>query len=337
MKRTMRTRAMAGAVTVLAAGMLAGCAAEVPVPEADPVTTGPALTVEQEAEVVTSVSTVLEKASAENNTAVLAERLAGPALASRTSQLTVAAAIGDAKYVTPLPSQMVQIVVPVTETWPRTSYGVSKQEGTKTPALVVMDQPTARDPYKLWAWVRLIPGITLPQFAPPDVGSEAPAADDASLIMTPADAVAQYADVLTTGDTSAFAPAFEPDVFRKQVTDKVAEQLAVENFAAAEGKYTVTFTPRGDAPVHAVRTLDGGAVVIGVLDATDLVTVQTGGTAPPSPNFPSQKVHFGAQPVTNVLRTTYLDTVALYVPPAGSTEKVSLLGYEQVVVGASNK
>lgn len=330
-------RIAAGLATLLSAGLLAGCATEIPVPVADAAVAGPALTVEQEAEVVTAVSTVLEQASAENNTDLLTPRVAGPALAVRSSQLKVAAAIGDAKFVTPLPAQMVQIVVPVTETWPRTTYGVSKQEGTQAPALVVMEQTTARDPYRLWTWVRLAPGITLPQFATPDVGSEALAAEDTSLLVTPTDAVAQYAAVLPSGDSSEFAPTFKADSFRKLITDNVTQQNAVENFAAAGGSYTYSFTPRKDAPPRSVRTADGGAVVIGVLDSVATVTVQEGGTAQTSDNAPIQKALFGTQATTNILRTTYLDTVALYVPPAGSQEQIELLGYEHVAVAATNK
>ncbi|NEB06618.1 fibronectin type III domain-containing protein, partial [Streptomyces sp. SID13726] len=72
-----------------------------------------------------------------------------------------------------------------------TSYAVSVQpESLQTPRLSVLEQASARDAYQLWAWVRLLPGVTMPSFADPSIGSEAVAPDDSSLLVTPTDAVA---------------------------------------------------------------------------------------------------------------------------------------------------
>ncbi len=101
---------------------------------------------------------------------------------------------------TELPTEAQQVVIPTTQTWPRTSFAVSVQpENLQTPRLSVLEQDTARGDYQLWAWVRLLPGVTMPSFADPSIGSEDVAPDDSSLLVTPTDAVAQYADVLNLG------------------------------------------------------------------------------------------------------------------------------------------
>ncbi|MEK8228172.1 hypothetical protein NKG05_22000 [Oerskovia sp. M15] len=186
--------------------LLAGCASELPTPAADATSTTPvpALTVEQMAEVREAVGTTLEEANANSDPSQLATRLAGPALALRTSQLTVAAARQNGDLVTVLPTDVQQDVITTTDSWPRQAYAVTVQpEDLQSPRLLGYEQGTARDLYKLWAWVRLFPSVELPSFAGAAVGSESVPLDDPSLLVTPADAVAQYADVLTLGRVRA--------------------------------------------------------------------------------------------------------------------------------------
>lgn len=78
------------------------------------------------------------------------------------------------------------------------------------------------------------PGLRMPAFADAKIGSEILAPDDSSLLISPQDVVAQYADLLTTGDGSAFADSFEPaaeDPFRtllKGIAESQGALLAQE-------------------------------------------------------------------------------------------------------------
>ena len=326
-----RTAALAGAVA--GAVLLAGCAAPLPTASPDPTPTEavPALTTDQMAEVRTAVGTTLEAAGATNDATQLAGRLAGPALALRTSQLAVAATRGNQDLVTNLPTDVQQDIITTTDTWPRQAYAVTVQpEDLQSKRLLAYEQTTARDPYKLWAWVRLFPSATLPKFAGAAVGSEAVPMDDASLVMTPADAVAQYADVLTLGAGSGFAGSFGDDPLRAWVASNATLQLA--ELTKAEGTMTMTFTPTPDQ-ARAVRTADGGAMVMAGLSALETRTVEAGGTI--APGSETEKALFGASTATNTLNVGYTTMVAMYIPPAGAPTGVQVLGMENVATSVT--
>jgi hypothetical protein len=326
-----RTAALAGALA--GAILLAGCASPLPspAPDAAPADAVPALTTDQMLEVRTAVAQTLEQAGATNDTALLGNRLTGPALSLRTSQLAVAAARGDAGLVTNLPADVQQDVITTTETWPRQAYAVTVQpEDMQSPRLLAYEQTTARDPYKLWAWVRLFPSATLPSFHSAAVGSEAVPADDATLLMTPADAVAQYADVLTLGAGSAYAGSFGDDPLRAWVASNATLQMA--ELTKAEGTMTMTFTPM-PGEVRAVRTSDGGAMVMAGLSGLETRTIEEGGKI--APGSETEKALFGGNTPTNKLNVGYTTMVAMYIPPADAGTTVQVLGMENVATSVA--
>ncbi|QJW36202.1 hypothetical protein [Cellulosimicrobium protaetiae] len=315
--------------------LLGACAVPLPTPQPDPTQdpAPPVLTESQETVVLDAVASALAAAGESNDPAQLDGRVTGPALAIRTSQLAVAAARGNADLVTELPTDVQQVVIPTTQTWPRTSYAVSVQpESLQTPRLSVLEQAGARDAYELWAWVRLLPGVTMPSFADPSIGSEAVAPDDSDLLVTPTDAVAQYADVLNLGGGSGFAGAFEDDSFRTQLADRA--QAWTTALEPAAGQYALTFTPNPDEQVRAVRTADGGALVVGAMTSLESMTAEEGAQVPP--DLETIKALYGTTAPTNVLKVGYVDVVALYVPPAGSEEKIRVLGNEHVATSVAN-
>lgn len=326
-----RTAAVAGVLA--GALLLAGCASSVPsvAPDPTPSEAVPALTADQMAEVRTAVGATLDEASATNDPTVLPNRLAGPALTLRTSQLAVAAARGNADLVTVLPTDVQQDIITTTNSWPRQAYAVTQQtEDMQSPRLLAYEQTTARDPYKLWAWVRLFPSAQLPAFAGPAVGSESVPMDDPSLLVTPADAVAQYADVLTLGTGSAYAGSFGDDPLRAWVASNASLQMT--ELAKADGSLTMTFTPVADQ-ARAVRTTDGGAMVMAGLSALETRTVEEGGTI--APGTETEKALFGASPTTNKLNVGYTTMIAMYIPPAGATTGVQVLGMENVATSVA--
>ncbi|MFB8229142.1 hypothetical protein [Cellulosimicrobium sp. NPDC055967] len=315
--------------------LLAACSAPLPTPQPDPTQDPPppVLSEAQETEVLDAVASALAAASEANDPAQLDARVTGPALAIRTSQLAVAAARGNADLVTELPTEAQQVVIPTTQTWPRTSYAVSVQpESLQTPRLSVLEQAGARDPYQLWAWVRLLPGVTMPSFADPSIGSEAVAPDDSSLLVTPTDAVAQYADVLNLGTGSGFVGTFEDDSFRTLLAERA--QAWATALEPAAGAYALTFTPNADEQVRSVRTADGGALVVGAMTSQETMTAEEGAQVPPDTE--TIKALYGGAAPTNVLKVGYVDVVALYVPPAGSEEKIRVVGNEHVATSVAN-
>ncbi|MBE1875931.1 hypothetical protein [Myceligenerans pegani] len=337
--RRIARRASAAAAPLLAVGLLAGCAEELPVPEPEPAVVGAVVTEEQEKTIISRVAESVETATKGRKTGALEERMAGPALTVRTSQIEVARKIKSDEQVTNLPMSMQSVMLPSDPEWPRTSLAVSTQPKDLTaPVLYAFEQRSARSDYKLWAWARLLPGVTLPQFASTDTGTEEVAADDGeSLTMSPARAVAAYADVLSEEDDSKFAKRIEDDDFRDLMRKQESAQKKADGWKKSEGKYSFSATADEDEGVQAMRTVDGGAIVLGAINSSQVIQLQDKAEAPPSDGFVTQKALFGDQDVTNVLRTKYLDVVALYVPPAGSDDKLRLVGFEHIAVSATNE
>ena len=327
-----------GAVGALLAAslVLSACSTQPPSPKPDPASSGPVLSVDQNSTVLTSINAVLDKATHDLNPDLLTSRLEGPALTVRKSQVSVAKIRNSADLVTVLPSEYQQIILPTANTWPRTSFAITVTTDKLQPQrLLALVQNSPRAPYKLWGWVQLRPGVTMPAFADPKLGSELLAADDKSLLVSPKDVVAQYADLLTTGDQSAFVGSFEPaadDPFRALIKSTRETQTAALTGPNVGGTYTFTVTPTPNTPIQAVRTADGGAMVMASLDAVEAMSAVAGAVLAPSTKT-AQALLQGQNP-TNKLTNGFSDMVALYVPPAGSDQKVKLLGYSHVQTSA---
>ncbi|SKC35099.1 hypothetical protein [Krasilnikoviella flava] len=335
-RRTTRGLAVASAV-VVSTTLLAGCADELPQPVPGEAFSGPVLTEEQDTQVFTAVADTVKKADKALKGKDLKPRVTGPAYEVRTSQLSVAKERDNAEFVTDIPSESQQMVIPTTEGWPRTSYSITTStEDLETPRLVAFEQETARSDYKMWAWTQLIPGVAMPAFADAGIGSEAVAADDDTLAASPTDALAQYADLVTLGaKKSSFAKGFDlPDGdLVAAVAADAAAWKEVPGFEESGTKYTQKYKARKDE-VRSVRTADGGALVMGVLDGQTTVEAEDEAKVPALSE--TQKALLGDAGESNVLKTEYTDMVALYVPAKGSDEKIRPLGYSHVATAASN-
>src|SRR5699024_5727181 len=117
------------------------------------------------------------------------------------------------------------------------------------------------EPYRMFSWVRLLPGVTTPQTDVAEIGSTPVDPGDEDYLTSPAQALENYADLLTAGSDSEFEDPFEPDPFRDLV-EQEAENLA-ENVDAA-GEFSHDTEVREDDTV-AMQTADGGVVVVGAM------------------------------------------------------------------------
>jgi hypothetical protein len=270
----------------------------------------------------------------------LRARMTGPALSMREAELHLAEATGEEKWRTDLSTRTQLVVLPSDQGWPRTSYAVQAQpDKTDAPALMVFEQASAREQYKLWGYVSLVPGVSLPPFAQPELGSAAVAPDDdTSLVRSPQEALAGYAEVLSKDGSAKAAGAFDDDRLRQNLRALATSQTDVADWAETQGKYSYTAQVEPSEGVRAVRTADGGALVLGALTGTQTIEVGQEGAKIRTDALPSaQQVLFGDQAETNRLRTRYRDFVALYVPSAGSAHKITLVGFRHMPIDVSGE
>ena len=331
--RTPRRRTAGATVALVALLGLAACANPVPepVPDAAPAVPPPVMDVARSTRVLDQVGAVLAERDAALDPAGLEERLSGPALAIRSAEYVRAVATNGERPPVTLPMTAQTTIVPDTDTWPRTQMVVTEQPADlQAPLLLVLQQDGPREPYRLWSWARLGPSVQMPATADPSVGSEPVAADDDTLLLTPAEAIGQYADVLTNGDASAAAATFPPDFFRTALGE-ARNQTAASLQAVATVAETVAPV---EGAVTALRTADGGAIVVGQLNTVTTVTLSQGSI---TLNDPFDAALAGKGSVTSNLVRTWTDVVALYVPPAGAATQVQVLAAEHARTAVSGE
>lgn len=311
-------------VVVLAAllALLGACAAPLPTaqPDAVPAALPPAVSADQVQAVLADLAATLEAGDAAVSAEALAPRVTGPALATRTAEYALAAA-GAPDAITPIPPAAQTLVVPTTDTWPRTAMVITEAPADlQAPLLLTLVQASPREQYQLWGWARLFPGVAMPATAQPAVGSAPVPADADALAVPPADVLARYVDVLTNRDASAYTTTFAADPLRQGIA---ATRDAFTGLVADNGTLAETYAPVEGGP-FAIATAKGGAIVMGAVRTVTTITLSDS-----TLNIQDQTAALlGKQTVASNLTITWVSMVAFAVPPAGSTDPIQVLGAE---------
>lgn len=323
-------RLLAVAVTVGVA--LAGCAAGPPSPHppAAPAVPPPALSVTQTTAVLTDLGKVLATGDSALDSTGLTARLMEPAVSMRHAEYLRAAATGGQRPPTVLPTSAQALIEPRTSVWPRTQLVVTVQpDDLQAQRLLVLEQVSARDPYRLWGWARLFPSVSVPATATPGVGSPVLAADAGGLLVRPDQVLPSYADLLSNGDASASAGQFAPDPFRTSVA--TARQTLADNVKDV-GNAAETYTP-DPAPLTVIGTVQGDALVVGKVTTVSTVSITVGGAK--LTLSPVESALAAASEATHSLVRTYTDVLVFRVPPAGATTPVQLIAAEAVLTAVA--
>ena len=144
--------------------------------------------------------------------------MSGPELEIRRSELAVAQKTGNLDPKTDIPDAITQTIIPTDSGWPRSVFTITTTtQDQQSKRLLVFDQESARQNYKLWGVARLFQGVQMPKFTVPQIGAQMGTDNDDNLKMTPKDAVKRYADVLQNGDKSQYAGDFDNDYLRQEL------------------------------------------------------------------------------------------------------------------------
>ena len=315
-----RMEAVAAKITalVLSAGLLvslAACEGQVPkTASTDAADRTPDLTVAQEKKIRGQILDLIDTANESKSTDGLDARLTGPQLEVRSSELTIAAATGTLEAKATIPRKITQTVIPVNDGWPRTVFTITTTtDDQQSKRLLVMTQDSARQNYKLWGVARLFQGAKLPKFEVPKLGTDMGDPKDSKLVTTPENAVSWYADLLNNGDSSKYKDKFADDLFRSdlQQLDATVQQGMEAN--------------------KSMRSTDGGDLVVARIDST--WTRQAGEGRESLPASDQEKALFGDGKATSTMKVTYVNVIAMYIPPAGSAGDAAKI----VAVGAERQ
>jgi hypothetical protein len=329
---------------VLATLLLAGCsAAPAPSTSASPFSAKeaaatssqlPAVTPGQLQEIVQRIAKTVASADAVGNSDLIGTRMEGAALDQRLANYTVRRANPSQPAALAIPSGQIVLDLPqASNTWPRTVFTViqNKKQSSVAPIALMLVQDTPRSNYKVNYVMALQPNTKLPEVAPANVGATRFLPNVRLLKLQPGAIALAYGDILDRDIASPSYPLFQAkgDTFRTQVGIK-AKQAAQ---AALPATAKLTFTnANGDGQVIALATNDSGAIVAVDLDEIETVVPVQAGAAVTAPV--AIQALSGKATSTKGLIATYGDQLLFYVPAAGASGKIVLLGFSQGPISA---
>jgi len=355
-RSTRRTRVMAPALlaAVLAlTGTGAGAAfAETSTPTPTPTATSsaphgngnspaPAVTAPQLERIVKRISVAAANADAKNDPNLAKLRFAGPALQLRDANYAIRVKKADQPALPAIPAGPLELSLPqATDSWPRTVTAVVKMPNDATgkaqaPLALALVQQTPRDNYMVEYAIALEPNVKVPNLAPASIGAAVVPPDSKLLKVQPDQVAAAYGDILLNGEKSKWYSSFD------LTDDKLVAQVGASWKAQEQARLaqqfgqtsTLTFAGRvGAGPVISMATNDSGAIVWVNPEEVQLHRVTEAG-AQVIAGATTAALSGVAQSNTGI-ESVYGYQLAFYVPPAGSDEKVRLLGFAQGLVSA---
>ena len=166
---------------------LTACEGQLPTPAADTSTkVAPDLTEAQEKKIRLKILKTIDEADQAKNPDGYATVMGGPQLDIRISQTTINQRGGGMSEYATIPKDIAQTVIPTDDGWPRSVFTITTTtEDQQSKRLLVFDQESAQQNYKLMAMARLFEGAKLPKFEIPTIGSQMGTAKDEKLPLPP--------------------------------------------------------------------------------------------------------------------------------------------------------
>lgn len=280
--------------------------------------------------ILASVATTVAEADAAADVRLLEPRVAGAAATLRSANYSVRAKADEVPAPTPVAADPVLTsMIPTGNEWPRTVVALTQGESNPVPQALVLVQDDPRSNYRLTSSIQMLPGTTFPTAGTPDGLEELPVDGGEGLVTSPEDAVAAIADYLTDPD-GGNAATFEPNSFADAITSFQSDVVADAGNDSAE----ITFTHKPVADhTRAISTGDGGAMVFGYLDHT-YSSVPEG----PGDSIALEGTVYegltGEESTEDGIDVRYGEAVMMYVPAAGSDQKITVIGAAQQLLSA---
>ncbi|MDR7157845.1 hypothetical protein J2X42_000528 [Arthrobacter sp. BE255] len=331
---------VAAAVTaaVVAGTGVAANATSTPAPTTEPTATegaapsSPVLLDAQFRRILEQVSAAADAGDAAKDAGKLTERLAGTELEVRTQNYKIRSQVGAYEARMPVRStKLLTTVVTSQREWPRHVLAVTQGDGNVVPQLLTLVQLTPRDNYKLVETTPLQPGTTFPSIE--RGGTETLAANDKTgLLYSGEEALAGLADRLTSADSS-FKDKLVEGESSPYIADTLSYQAEVVK-SGENGNFSFTHKVVPESTV-VFRTADGGALVLGRLNFGFDGTPKASGDKLTIGDDAAALA--GGKETTTGMVLNFAESMAVYIPPAGSTDPIKLVAATRGLVGASFK
>ena len=328
-------------VGILTVSLLNGCANTQPVENAEVTTqfekVGVVVTDSQLQRIVGDLATKVKAADTDKDWKALAIRAAGPVLEIRKVRYLLQSKSKKIKALPDIVANPVTVSLPMqlpeeeTAWQPRTIMLVTKsEETTQGPQLMVLQQHSPRENYKLWYLIDLLPGNTFPEVAAQDAGALTVESDNAFLATKLDTLPYKYGNVLNKGTSSTFAREFDlkaDKFFEARNADQNAQKEDLKKVKA-----TISFQHAlGDKNISGMLTLKSGGLIAVAMTDTSIIKPTVRGSAV-SVTQAEQKILLNAPGSATGLRIKYENMLLFYVPIAGSNQRIKLLGASQGIL-----
>ncbi|MCO4237811.1 hypothetical protein NG702_10340 [Pseudarthrobacter sp. MDT3-28] len=282
--------------------------------------------------ILEQVSSTADAGDAAKDAAKLAERVAGTELEVRTQNYKIRSQVGTYEARMPVRStKLLTTVVTSDRSWPRSVLAVTQGDGNVVPQLLTLVQPSPRENYKLTETTPLQPGTTFPAIG--RNGTDTLAANDKSgLLYSGEEALAGLADRLTNSESS-FKDKLVEGASSPYIADTLSYQAEVVK-SGENGNFSFTHKVVPESTV-VFRTADGGALVLGRINFGFEGTPKASGDKLTIGDDAAALA--GGKETTTGMVLNFAESMAVYVPPAGSTDPIKLVAATRGLVGASFK
>ncbi|MFP5365620.1 MAG: hypothetical protein ACLGIS_01935 [Actinomycetes bacterium] len=339
---TMAAAGVVAAAVVAGTGVAANATSPASEPSSDPSAAASPAAREQSAapvlldaqfrRILEQVSSAVDAGDAAKDAGQLAARVGGTELEVRTQNYKIRSQVGSYEARMPVRStKLLTTVVTSDREWPRSVMAVTQGDGNVVPQLLTLVQASPRENYKLVETNPLQPGTTFPSISRD--GTETLAAGDKTgLLYSGEEAMAGLADRLTSPE-SAYKDKLVEGESSPYIADTLSYQAEVVK-AGENGNFSFTHKVVPESTV-VFRTADGGALVLGRINfgfegtpkaAGDKLTIGDDAAA-----------LAGGKETTTGMVLSFAESMAVYVPPAGSTDPMRLVAATRGLVGASFK
>ncbi|WP_094770383.1 hypothetical protein [Microbacterium gorillae] len=304
----------------------------------------PAVTELQAQRIIDQVSQTLAAADEAKSADIAATRATGAALAERTANYTLRAALADEPATAPVPGKPYEIVLPqATDAWPRTMMAVWRDaaDTTTPPRIMTLEQTDPWSGYKLTYIGQMEASAEIPALAPPAIGANLVPPNSNLLTIAPEKLAAAYADVLDKGKDSAYADLFdlENDAFAKKIAEGRTARLNAFNESAKEqdkedtGSLTFSAQASSFAPI-ALQTVQSGALIAVSVDEVDLVKATDPDAVIKLGDNKRVEALAGTAESAKGFSITFGDQLFFSVPGRDSGEKIRLIGFSSSTISA---
>lgn len=327
-----QARALKFVAMALIPAALSGCAPEYvnpvlspsPSPAQDTLT--PVMTKDQLKRILGEITEVVAEADADLDRESIEARVSGPALVARRAAYNIARRTENPTAPAPLLAAPIQLFLPsATDTWPRSVMVVT---GEQTLTMMVLRQDSARDQYRLYQYMDILPGVDFPEVAAEEVGANTVKEDSKFLLMPPADLANAVGSLLNEGPDSSWSVLVDGE--NQYISDVSSVQRTL---AETLSNANVTFDHKLSSDGMVLLTSGEGGALVGayMIDTYTIIPKEPGDAVAISGQ---EAVLLGAGGSATGIETRYGAMLLFHMPAAGSESRVRLLGATQQLLTA---